>query len=219
VKLLFLNPNSTEAMTDSVVATARAMLPEAEILGWTNHDGPPAIQGPEDGAAALAGQLALLPQAQAEAVDVIIIACFDDTGLEEMREAAHCPVIGIGQAAYHMALLSGDRFGVVTTLDVSVPVIETNIRQQGFTARSLGVRASGIPVLDVEEGRSETLEHLASEIQIMSRDGAKTVILGCAGMSGHYGTLSHQTGVKLIDGVRAATVLAQAIARMSEDAA
>lgn len=68
-------------MTQSVVATARALLPEAEILGWTNADGPAAIQGPEDGAAAIPGLMALLPKACEEGVEAIVIACFDDTGL------------------------------------------------------------------------------------------------------------------------------------------
>ena len=88
MRLLFLNPNSTQAMTDSMVEVARNALPGTELLGWTNHDGPPAIQGPEDGAAAVAGLMALLPKAQAAAVDAIVIGCFDDTGLGRLRDAA-----------------------------------------------------------------------------------------------------------------------------------
>ena len=43
--------------------------------------------------------------------------------LAEARARAHCPVIGIGQAGYHVAALLGARFAVLTTLPVSVPVI------------------------------------------------------------------------------------------------
>jgi allantoin racemase len=215
VKLLFLNPNSTVAMTESVVTTARAVLPEAEILGWTNSDGPPAIQGPEDGDAALPGLLALLPKAQEAGVEVIVIACFDDTGLEELRAKAHCPVIGIGQAAYHMALLMGQSYGVVTTMAGSVPVIEDNIERLGFEGACLGVVPSNIPVLDVEEGRPEVLDRLSTEISAMGARGAGSVILGCAGMTAHHAALSAATGVRLIDGVRAATVLAEAMARLN----
>ncbi|SDF59718.1 allantoin racemase [Celeribacter baekdonensis] len=211
VKILFLNPNSSAHMTQSVVATARALLPEAEILGWTNADGPAAIQGPEDGAAAIPGLMALLPKAREEGVEAIVIACFDDTGLEALRAAAHCPVIGIGEAAYHFALLKGQTYGVVTTLGVSVPVIEGNIRRHGFEAACLAVSASGIAVLEVEEGRPEVLDHLTNEIKAMRARGAQTVILGCAGMSTHHGTLTKRSGVVLIDGVRAATLLAQVL--------
>ncbi|MBB6468021.1 hypothetical protein HNQ96_003905 [Aminobacter lissarensis] len=34
-----------------------------------------------------------------------IIACFDDTGLDAARCIADAPVIGIGEAAFHMAAL------------------------------------------------------------------------------------------------------------------
>ena len=120
VRLLYINPNATGSMTDQVVAVARrAALPGTEVLGWTNRHGPAAIQGAADGDAAVAGVLALLPAAREAAADVIVIACFDDTGLDLVRAAAHCPVIGIGQAAFHMAALLGHRFSVVTTLAAS----------------------------------------------------------------------------------------------------
>lgn len=120
-------------------------------------------------------------------------------------------MIGIGEAAYHFALLKGQTYGVVTTLGVSVPVIEGNIRRHGFEAACLAVSASGIAVLEVEEGRPEVLDHLTNEIKAMGARGAQTVILGCAGMSTHHGTLTKRSGVVLIDGVRAATLLAQAL--------
>lgn len=215
MKLLYINPNSTEAMTRSVVAAARAVLPQAEVSGWTNRSGPPAIQGPEDGAAAVPGLMAMLPQAQAEAVDVIVIACFDDTGLSELRAAAHCPVLGIGQSAYVMAGLLGARFSVVTTLAVSVPVIAGNIARLGITGCA-AVRPSGLPVLAVDEGHEETRRVLAQHIATAAaEDGVDVVVLGCAGMAALEADMAARTGVRLVDGVAASARLAGAIAGMS----
>ncbi|MEZ5721594.1 MAG: aspartate/glutamate racemase family protein [Paracoccaceae bacterium] len=214
MKILYINPNSTEAMTWSVLAVARAANPRAEILGWTNADGPPAIQGPQDGARAVPGLLALLPRARAEGVDAIVLACFDDTGLTEVRAAAHCPVLGIGQSAYVAAELLGHRFSVVTTLDVSVPVIEGNIAALGHAPACASVRASGIPVLTVEEGSEETRAHLARDILAAHReDGATAAVLGCAGMASLRDDLAARTGLPLIDGVAASAQLAEAVAR------
>lgn len=198
-------------MTESVVATVRALLPDADVVGWTNASGPPAIQGPEDGDAALPGLLNHLPRLSSEGIDVLIIACFDDTGLEELRAQAPCPVIGIGQSAYVMARLRGMSYGVVTTMPASAPVIEGNIERLGFEDTCIGVVPSGIPVLDVEEGAPETLAKLSQDITAIGARGAQTIILGCAGMSAHFGALSEQTGLTLIDGVRAAAALAQAL--------
>ena len=52
MKIVYINPNATRAMTDGIVATARAALPGAEITGMTNADGPAAIEGAADGDAA-----------------------------------------------------------------------------------------------------------------------------------------------------------------------
>lgn len=215
MKILYINPNSTEAMTESIVAVARRANPGAEILGWTNHDGPPAIEGPEDGAAAVPGLLALLPHAREARADAIIIACFDDTGLAEARAAAHCPVIGIGQAAYAAAALLGHRFSVVTTLDVSVPVIAGNIAAQGFAATCASVRASGLPVLTVEAGAEQTRAHLAAEINAVKAEGATAAVLGCAGMAALRDDLAARTGMALIDGVAASAHLAPALAHLA----
>lgn len=218
MRLLYLNPNSTEAMTHSVVAVARAALPGHEVLGWTNTDGPPAIQGPEDGEAAIPGLLALLPRTRAEGVDAIVIACFDDTGLARLRALAHCPVLGIGQSAFHVAALLGGSFAVVTTLAVSVPVIADNIAAAGFGPACVGVRASGLPVLEVEAGGPAVEDRLASEIAAAARDGAQSVILGCAGMAALLPALGPRAPLPLIDGVRASAHLAAALVGYSRSA-
>lgn len=211
MRLTFINPNATAAMTDNIVASARAALPEAEITGLTNHDGPPAIQGAADGAAALPGLLDRVREAVALGTQAIVIACFDDTGLAEAQAAAGCPVLGIGQSSYAMAAALGLRFSVVTSTAASVPVIEENIRQQGFAGQCASVRASGLAVLDIDEGSERVRARLADEIALASRqDGAAAVVLGCAGMSGLRPDLAARTGVQLIDGVAASAHLARA---------
>lgn len=212
MRLLYLNPNATTAMTTSIVAAARGALPDAQITGWTNADGPPAIQGAADGAAALPGLMAMLPEARAQGADVIVIACFDDTGLEAVRAAAHCPVIGIGQAAYHMATLRAGGFSVLTTLPVSVPVIEDNIARQGFGAQCRRVQASGHPVLEVEAGAPETRASLVAQASALYAASPVPVVLGCAGMCAHLPELAASTPAPLIDGVRAAAHLGRALA-------
>jgi allantoin racemase len=213
MKILILNPNATEAMTDSMLVAARAALPEAEITGWTNHDGPPAIQGPEDGEAAVAGVLALLPAARAEGFQAIVLACFDDTGLSQIRHAASCPVLGIGEAAFHLAALQGQRFAVVTTLPVSIPVIEENIAAYGFDGICAGVEASGLAVLEVEAATPATMARLSAALAAAAKPGVEALVLGCAGMALLRPALQGTSPLPLIDGVAAACWLATALIR------
>jgi allantoin racemase len=205
--IVLINPNSTEAMTQAMVETA---LKAGVVLeGWTSVEGPAAIQGPEDGEACIPPLLALVRKASDAGASAIIIGCFDDTGLDAAREIANCPVIGIGQAAYHMAVLSGRKFSVVTTLDVSVPVLEANIHAYGFSTQLARVRASGVPVLDLEIDPQGTAPIVIAEIKrAIEKDNVDSVVLGCAGMVDIPKMFLSESGVRLIDGVTAAAKLA-----------
>ncbi len=212
MNLAYINPNATASMTDAIVATARKTLPDARIIGFTNTAGPAAIQGKADGDAAIPGLLDLLPVARARGADAIVIACFDDTGLAEARAQADCPVLGIGQASYTMASLRGLPFSVVTSVAAAIPVIEGNIASLGFTGLCASVRASGLPVLAIDEAAPETVDRLATEIEnTHHRDGAGCVILGCAGMSPLKPVLEQRVRIPLIDGVESSVLLARAV--------
>lgn len=203
--IIIINPNSTVSMTEAMLQTAQGACPDTQIEAWTSHDGPPAIQGPEDGAACVPPLLQLVTKASGQGARVIIIGCFDDTGLNEARAVAACPVIGIGQAAYHMAALAGARFSVVTTLPVSTPILEENIQAYGLVGSLAKVRASGVPVLaletDVDASATRVLAEIASA---QAQDDIQSVVLGCAGMSHIPDHAGPQIKVRLIDGVKAA---------------
>jgi allantoin racemase len=205
--IVLINPNSTAAMTDAMVETASKA--GVVLEGWTSLDGPPAIQGLEDGEACIPPLLALVRKASDAGAHAIIIGCFDDTGLDAARDIASCPVIGIGQAAYHMAVLSGRRFSVVTTLDVSVPILKNNIHAYGFTSQLARVRASGVPVLDLETDPVGTAPVVVGEIErAVTEDKVDVVVLGCAGMVHIPAYFSDEGSVRLIDGVTSAAQLA-----------
>ncbi len=216
MRLAVINPNSTEAMTRKAVAAAMAVLPHARVEGLTCPGSPPAIEGAEDGAVAVPGVLAAVRGLVARAAtDAAIIACFDDTGLAEARRLAPFPVIGIGAAAAHAAALLGDRFSVVTTLAVSVPVIEGNLAASGLSAVCAGVRAAGVPVLDFERQPASAAARLSDAIAgILAEDAPDAIVLGCAGMADLAAQLERRHGLPVIDGIAAAAVLAEALVRL-----
>ena len=70
--------------------------------------------------------------------------------LAEVAAWAWYPVIGIGQAAYaHRALQQWD-FSVVTTLSISLTVIERTIEADGYGAYLARLCASEVPVLEAD---------------------------------------------------------------------
>lgn len=218
VNLVIINPNSTQAMTDAIERAARAAAPGIEIEGWTSHRGPAAIEGPKDGAAATPHLLDLVEKAVRGGARGIGIGCFDDTALPLAAQRAPCPVIGIGQAAFHYCAIRRWRFGVVTTLAVSVPVIEANIRSYGLWDFCTGVRAAGVPVLDLDQAPEKCADAVLDQaLCSVGQDGAQAVVLGCAGMVNVTATLRAALAVPVIDPVEAgATALhwASALSRL-----
>jgi allantoin racemase len=205
VTFVLINPNSTEAMTRRMLAIARAAEPGAAFEGWTSHRGPPSIQGEADGEAAAGPLLDLVARADGKGACGIVIGCFDDTALGPAQARARCAVIGVGQAAFHACALRGWRFSVVTTLAVSVPVIEGNVARYGL-AGSLGrVRASGVPVLDLEGDPEGAVRPILAEAQAaLAEDGAEAIVLGCAGMGAVSAALREALPVPVVDVVEAA---------------
>jgi allantoin racemase len=211
MRILVINPNTTASMTEKIgIAASEVAGAGTEIVARNPETGPASIQGPEDGEAALPGLFAEIDKANGEDFDAVIIACFDDTGLYEARKRTTRPVIGIGEAGFHAATLIAGRFSVVTTLSVSVPVIEDNIVTYGFDKRCVRVRASEVPVLELERPGSDACQTISLEIATaLKDDGVDAIVLGCAGMADLAHQLGLEHGVPVIDGVAAAVKLAE----------
>lgn len=216
MRVLVINPNSTVRMTTGILAAARsAAASDVVVEGRTNTGAPPAIQGPEDGDAATPGVVAAVSAASQEGFHAAIIACFDDTGLAQARAAAAIPVIGIGQAAYLASMVYG-RFSVITTLPVSVPVIEENITRYGYAPSCAKVHASGLPVLSLEQNPDAARDVLMSCAQKAARaDEADVLVLGCAGMAAFAPAMAVASGLPVVDGVAAAVGLARTVVKAS----
>jgi allantoin racemase len=216
MRILIVNPNTTVAMTEAIGrAGRRAASAGTEIIAVNPEDGPVSIEGYYDEAFSVPGLLAEIAKGEAAGVSAHIIACFDDTGLEAARCASLAPVIGIGEAAFHVASMLGHRFSVVTTLSCSVAVIENNLLKYGLAGRCGGVRACELPVLSLDDPASEAAAKIGAEIELAKQqDKAEVIVLGCAGMADLAALLAARHGVPVIDGVASAVKLAEALAAL-----
>ncbi|MGB3147910.1 MAG: aspartate/glutamate racemase family protein [Paracoccaceae bacterium] len=214
MRILVVNPNTTASMTEKIGAAARKVArPGTEIIAVNPASGPAAIEGYYDEAMSLQGLLQLIRQRPDH--DAVVIACFDDSGLDAARCISDRPVIGIGEAAYHMAALVANKFSVVTTLARSVPALEHNLQRYGLAARCVRVRSSEVAVLELERPGSDARNRISKEIdRALAEDRAEAIVLGCAGMADLAGDLSRQHGVPVLDGVSAAIGLAEAMVHL-----
>jgi allantoin racemase len=210
MSVILINPNSTEAMTQSALHAARAAAPDLNIEGWTSKHGPVSIEGPEDGARAIPPLLDLVTRASNEGAQAVILACFDDTGLSEAKAIAKCPVLSIGQSSFVLAALRPGSAAVITTVEDAVPVIQQNIVQQGMAFSVTQVLAARVPVLTLEndpEAAAEAFYRAAEGLD----EGISTVILGCAGAVTISERINGVLSQKILDGVTSAARLARAV--------
>lgn len=213
MKIAVINPNTTAAMTAAIGAAAAAVAsPQTELLIRQAARGPSAIEGPFDGAMCLAGLLEAVQDAEDDGAMAHVIACFDDTGLDAARALSHRPVVGLGEAALHMASLVAQEFCVVTTLSRSVPTLKANVLRYGFERRCPQIVASDIPVLELHRPASGARQKISALIARAVSNGAEAAVLGCAGMADFARALQRDLGIPVVDGVEAGVRMAEMLA-------
>jgi allantoin racemase len=211
MKIKVINPNTTSSMTDVIAQAARAVAaPGTEIIAATSTSGAVSIEGHYDEAMSIVG-LADAIRETPEA-DAYIIACFGDPGLLAAREIATGPVLGIAEAAMHAASFVATGFSIVTTLERTRIIAEHLVRNYGMEHHCRRVRATDIPVLELENPKSNARAMILAECErAVVEDGSGAIVLGCAGMADLNRFLEDKLGVPVIDGVTAAVKFAEAL--------
>ncbi|WP_114947921.1 aspartate/glutamate racemase family protein [Microvirga calopogonii] len=211
MQICVVNPNTTASMTRKIGSAAAAVAAKGTNIITVNPSfGPPSIEGYFDEAFSVPGLIEEI--SNAPDADAYIVACFDDTGLDTARCITDAPVIGIGEAAFHMATLIAGQFSVVTTLSRSIPAIEGNLVRYGLRTRCAKVRASDVPVLELEAPGSNARHRISDEISAAIRDDrAEAIVLGCAGMTDLASSLWQEHGIPVLDGVTCAVKLCEGL--------
>ena len=216
MKVLLLNPNTSEAMTEGMAASARAVAaPGTVIVGRQPDFGPVSIEGFHDDVFGAAGVAAEVHRARGEGFDAVVIACFGDPGLDAARELTSAPVLGIAEAAFHAASFVATGFSVVTTMTRTCVIAERLVQRYGFEHVCRGIHGTDIPVLALESCGPETVARIeAAAREALARDRSGAIVLGCAGMAGLCRTLQQRLGVPVIDGVAVAVKFAEGLAAL-----
>jgi len=183
-----------------------------EIIAVNPEYGPISIEGYYDEVFSIPGLLEEVRKGEASGCQGTVIACFDDTGLDAARCIASGPVVGICEAAMHIASLLSNSFSIVTTLKRSIPALEELTVKYGMSRKCHRIRAAEVPVLELENPDSEATKLIRVEIQkALDDDRSEAIVLGCAGMVDLAAELSEEFGVPVIDGVSAAVKLVESL--------
>jgi allantoin racemase len=211
MRILVINPNTDEAMTDAIASAARAYArPDTTIVAHQPDWGPVALDGYTDGVLAAAAVVEKMSTSAAPVADAVILAGVGDPGATALREMLEVPVFDIAECGAHLACLLGRRFGVLTTLDRGIPPIEDLFKVVGLWERCAGVRAIDVETHALADDPALVFTRLVEEGRAaIDRDRAEVLVLGCGGMGGLDKRLAHALGVPVVDGIVAAVKLAE----------
>lgn len=212
MRILLLNPNTTEAITQRLLAAAEAVAaPGTAIVPLTAPRGVPYIATRAE--AQIGGAIALEMLAEHHhKVDAAIIAAFGDPGLMGARELFDIPVVGMAEAAMLTACMLGRRFAIVTFARALGPWYEECVEMHGLTGRCAGIRMldEGFSdIADVQEEKEAVIVRLAQ--RAVAEDEADVVILAGAPLARLAAKVADRIQVPVVDQMGAALKQAEAL--------
>jgi allantoin racemase len=213
MRVLVINPNASVEMSDVIREQLHAVArPDVHVDVVNPPGAPPAIESALDEAACVPPMLTLVREARDRGYDAIVIACFSDPGLDAAREATDLPVVGIQDAAMHLAAQLGYRFSVLTTLKHRAPLRERAALLAGLDRRLASCRPLDLPVLETVVNREQVVQKIVRVgRQAIDEDGAEVLVLGCAGLGDLALRAGRELGVPVIDPNAAALKLCEAL--------
>lgn len=217
MRLLLLNGNTSQAMTDRLAVAARAIVrPDTEIIPVTGRFGAEVIAS--RAAYAIAGHAVLDAYAQAWAaygngIDAVVLACFGDPGLAALKDVAGVPCFGMAEAGCRAAAAQAQRFSIITGGAAWGPMLTEYAASLGLADQLASVR-----VLEADGGQIGANPEAAREaiyqaaMKAITEDGAELIVLGGAGMVAQIEPLAARVSVPVIDGLTPAIRMAEAAA-------
>lgn len=198
-----INPNSSPRITTQIAEAVAA----SDVRVVRSASGPAAIETDADVEAAVDP---LLETARAYDASAVVVACFSDPGLDDLRAVSTVPAVGIAEAAIGEALRVGSHIGVISSVAESVPRHERYWRKLGVADRIAADIPLGLGVLELDT--AEAFDRAKAAGHDLVRAGADVVVLGCTGMTHMQAKLEDELGVPVVDPCRAAVAAARSSA-------
>lgn len=189
--IVVINPNSSERISAEM---REALRNYSTVSVVTSTFGPAAIESDGDVEAAIDP---LVATARGLESDAFIIGCFSDPGLSEVRAAVDVPVYGIAESAITEALRVGDRIGVISSVQASVPRHDRYWHRLGVADSIAGDIPVGLGVLELAS--AEAFERTVTAGKQLAELGADVVVLGCTGMSHMRARVEDALGIPVVD--------------------
>ncbi|MCB2160284.1 MAG: aspartate/glutamate racemase family protein [Rhodobacteraceae bacterium] len=210
MKILVLNPNTSESVTEKIAGVARRFArPDTELLFVTAPYGVPYIATRTE--ALIGGQVALEVIAEREAeVDAVVLAAFGDPGLGALREMFSIPIVGLAEASMLAACTLGRTFSIVSFSTNLQAWYRECVEWHRMENRLASIRMLDRPFDDIGSVQAD-FEDMLVELanRAIREDGADVIITAGAPLAGLAARVRSRIGVPVVEGVAAAVGMAE----------
>ena len=207
MRLLLYNPNTDRSLTAKLAAAVRTRLvPGDALLAVTSEKGD-AFVNSEDSVAAARASASETLDGPAEGCEAILLGCFGDLGVDDLRRKLKRPVISLSDAFFAVAPFLARRIGIVTTSPFWADRIKTEARRKGAT-----VWIADVQSLDAGAGpQSTTLDQCRAIIGEFASGGrCDAVVLAGAALIALADDLSADGPLPITDLLRIGVGLCRA---------
>jgi Asp/Glu/hydantoin racemase len=208
-RILVINPNSTQAVTDGLDTAMSCFRQGGHFVidCVTLAEGPPGIESQRDADSVVAPLMKLMREREAQ-YDAFVIACYSDPGIHSLREMTKKPVLGIAECGLMTAMTLGQRIGVIAILQKSIPRHLRYMATMGISGRLAAELPLDMGVVALSQ-EGKTLPRLIEVgTELRDRHGADVLVLGCAGMAAYRARLEQTIKLPVVDPAQAAVAMA-----------
>ncbi len=203
MRITIINPNSTEAMNQGILESAKRAASQADELRMLCvKESPVLINSAVDEVNAAYWTLKKAIELSS-VTDGYVVACHSDPAVKAIQEATGKPVIGIGFASLNAAAKKKGKAAILAISEKSIPRKEALAKRYGFDGR-FDTFATGYTE---EMSKEEVFTCLAKAITLARQSGEYSCyVLGCAGMGCVAPRLRKDLGLTIIDGTEEAVL-------------
>lgn len=224
VKILLLNGNATESVTERMRTMLAARCPQdVHLVGATAPFGAPYVASRAAAAVAAHGALEAARAAVADEAaagrapfDACYYACFGEPGIEAIRAETGLPVAGMAEGAVLTALQMGERFAILTMGEAWPAMLRELLRKLALAERCAGigvVAGEGLALSSDPEAGRPVVE--AAARALLDRAGAEVLIVAGAALAGYGAPLARALPVAVLDSLFAGFEQTLALARLA----
>jgi allantoin racemase len=217
MRVLLINPNTSEHITRRMAASAQRVLSPGERLEALTAVSGPVVVGSEAQLREADDNALAMARTHAREGDVIVLAISVDRAAPALRAALPAvTVVGMTEAAIACASLVAARVGLLTIGTAMVPLYRDRVAELGMTQRVGDFEAPELAAAfssDVETVDPRVLPALTEAGENLRAAGCGAIVLAGAVLCGYETALARALRIPVFDGVACAVGMARLLRR------